>query len=180
MISTFVLRHRRRLGTALVTTAFLVTLSGCSESGPKREYATPRSLCGTAVDAKDLTEFLPAGKKVSTTSATEGSRASRCTVAVDGKRVVYTAQQWWNDMSVLEFARGMTLEKVDQQTDDGRFAYSVNQAFGKTEGCRGNRHEGQVLYTAIQATHSDHEDAAAMKKLITSYTEAVERSGACR
>ncbi|MDX2597564.1 hypothetical protein PV343_35740 [Streptomyces sp. WI03-4A] len=180
MISTFVPRHRRRWATALATAAFLVALPGCSESGQKREYATPRSLCGTAVDAAELTEFLPAGKEVSTTSTTEGSRASRCTVAVDGKRVVYAAQQWWNDMSVLEFARGLTLEKVDQQTDDGRFAYSANQAFGKTEGCRSGRHEGQVLYTALQATRSEHEDAAAMKKLITSYTKAVERSGACR
>ncbi|MFE1886388.1 hypothetical protein [Streptomyces diastatochromogenes] len=82
-------------------------------------------------------------------------------------------------MSVLEFARGLTLEKVDHQTNDGRFAYSDDQAFGKTEGCRNRQHADQVLYTAIQATGSKHKDAAAMRRLITAYTKAVEQSRAC-
>ncbi|MFD5796535.1 hypothetical protein ACFWIO_24005 [Streptomyces diastatochromogenes] len=82
-------------------------------------------------------------------------------------------------MSVLEFAQGLTLEKVDHQTSDGRFAYSGDQAFGKTEGCRNRQNHDQVLYTAIQATGSKHRDAAAMRGLITDYTKAVEESKTC-
>ncbi|MFG2358131.1 hypothetical protein [Streptomyces sp. NPDC048521] len=158
----------------------LITLSGCSENEQKREYSTPQSLCGTTVDAEELSKFLPAGKKLSTKATTLSPSATRCSVSVDGKRIIYTAQEWWNDITVFEFAQGLTLEKVDHQTDDGRFAYSGNQAFGKTEGCRNSQHDDQVLYTAIQATGSKNKDAAAMKRLITTYTKAVEQSKACR
>ncbi|MEU0337197.1 hypothetical protein [Streptomyces sp. NPDC006193] len=81
-------------------------------------------------------------------------------------------------MPVVEFAKGLTLDKVGHRTDDGRFAYSGNAAFGKTQHCR-NDHD-QVLYTAVLATGSHHSDAAAMKKLITEFTETVQRSKVCR
>ncbi|MFE1886855.1 hypothetical protein [Streptomyces diastatochromogenes] len=176
----FVLRHGHRAGTAVAISALLITLSGCSGSQPNREYSAPESLCGTTVDAEELSDFLPAGKKVSTKETAASPTATRCSVSVDGKRIVYAAQEWWNDMSVLEFARGLTLEKVDQQTSDGRFAYSGDQAFGKAEGCRNRHQDHQDLYTAIQATGSKHKDAAAMRRLITAYTKAVEQSKACQ
>ncbi|MEU2061329.1 hypothetical protein [Streptomyces sp. NPDC013455] len=97
---------------------------------------------------------------------------------MDGKPIVRTTQEWWNDMSVLQFARGLTLEKVGHQTDDGRFAYSGNEAFGKTGQCH-NDHD-QVMYTAVLATGSKHRDTEAMKKLITKYTDAVQQSSVCR
>lgn len=162
-----------RAGAVVTVSALLVTLSGCTRSEQARTYSTPHSLCGTTVDADELSKFLPSGDNVSTKAT-----ATRCSLSVDGRRIVYTAQEWWNDMTVFEFAQGMTLDELDHQTDDGHFAYSGNQAFGKTQGCRNGK--DQVLYTAIQATGSKHQDAAAMKKLITAYTRAVERSGACR
>ncbi|MGW1601118.1 hypothetical protein [Streptomyces eurythermus] len=167
----------RRTGAAIAISVLLLTLASCSEDEPEREYSLPRTACGTAVDTQALAKFLPPGKKVSTEVTVASSKANRCAVSVDGKRVVYTAQEWWNDMSVLEFAKGLTLDKVAHQTEDGRFAYSGNQAFGKTEGCRNSR--GQVLYTAVQASGSKHSDVAAMKQLITKYTDAVQRSGVC-
>ncbi|MGW8701988.1 hypothetical protein ACWGOK_34580 [Streptomyces eurythermus] len=167
----------RRTRAAIAVSVLLLTLASCSEDEPEREYSLPRTACGTAIDAEALAEFLPPGKKVSTDVTVASAKATRCAVSVDGKRVVYTAQEWWNDMSVLEFAKGLTLEKVGHQTEDGRFAYSGNQAFGKTEGCHNSR--GQVLYTAVLATGSKHSDAAAMKQLITKYTETVQRSGVC-
>ncbi|CAL9293117.1 hypothetical protein [Streptomyces sp. SudanB182_2057] len=167
----------RRTGAAIAVSVLLLTLASCSEDEPEREYSLPRTACGTTIDAEALAKFLPPGKKVSTEVTVASAKATRCAVSVDGKRVVYTAQEWWNDMSVLQFAKGLTLDKVGQQTEDGRFAYSGNQAFGKTEGCRNSR--DQILYTAVLATDSEHSDAAAMKQLITKYTEAVQRSGAC-
>ncbi|WP_405619835.1 hypothetical protein [Streptomyces sp. NBC_00076] len=180
MNATLIHRHGHRTGAAIAISALLVALSGCSEDEQKREYTTPQSLCGTAIDAGELSKFLPPGKKISTKATDTTSTASRCSVSVDGKRIIYTAQEWWNEMTVLEFSQGLTLDKLDHQTDDGRFAYSGNQAFGKTEECRNNQRDDQVLYTAIQAVGSKHSDAAAMKKLIIGYTKAVEQSSACR
>jgi hypothetical protein len=162
---------------AFAVSILLLSLSGCSENEQEAKYSPPRFLCGIAVDTEALAKFLPAGKKVSTKATATSPQATRCSVSVDGKRIVYTAQEWWNNMSVLNFAQGLTLDKLDHQTDDGRFAYSGNEAFGKTEGCHSSR--GQVLYTAVQAAGSKHSDAEAMKKLITTYTEAVEKSRAC-
>ncbi|MEU7559906.1 hypothetical protein [Streptomyces eurythermus] len=167
----------RRTRAAIAVSVLLLALASCSEDEPEREYSLPRTACGTAIDAEALAKFLPPGKKVSTDVTVASAKATRCAVSVDGKRVVYTAQEWWNDMSVLQFAKGLTLDKVGHQTEDGRFAYSGNQAFGKTEDCHNSR--GQVLYTAVLATGSKHSDAAAMKQLITNYTEAVQRSGVC-
>lgn len=169
------------MAMATALSALLLGISGCSsEPEPKREYATPKSLCGIAVDAGTLAEFLPAGSSASTKETVHTATATRCAVSVDGKRIVYAAQEWWNDMTVLQFAQGLTQDNPEHRTDDGRFAYSGNQAFGKTENCRSSEHDDQVLYTAIQASGSEHEDAAAMKKLITAYTKEVERSPACR
>ncbi|MFH9660579.1 hypothetical protein ACH4NF_33875 [Streptomyces sp. NPDC017248] len=175
---TFGPRRGRRAGASIAVSALLLALASCSGEGQQREYSTPRSACGTAIDAAALADFLPPGEKVSTKVTATSPKATRCAVSVDGTRVVYTAQEWWSDMSVLEFAKGLTLEKVGHRTDDGRFAYSGNQAFGKTEGCRNKR--DQILYTAVLATGSKHSDAAAMKKLITTYTAAVERSSVCQ
>ncbi|MFJ7151850.1 hypothetical protein ACIQVT_27295 [Streptomyces sp. NPDC100445] len=80
-------------------------------------------------------------------------------------------------MPVLEFAKGLTLAEVGHRTDDGRFAYSGNQAFGRTAHCRDGR--DRVLFTSVRATGSRHQDAPAMKRLITEYTDTVQRSGVC-
>ncbi|MGW4302759.1 hypothetical protein ACWEHT_23775 [Streptomyces sp. NPDC004646] len=138
-------------------------------------------MCGTPVESKELYEFLPPGKKVSSHIARKSENATSCALSVDGKQIVSTAQEWWNDMRIWEFAGGMTLEKLDHQTKDGRFIYSGNRAYGKTVGCHSSRQPSDwVLYTGVQAFGSKHRDPAAMKKLIVSYTEAVEKSSACR
>jgi hypothetical protein len=173
-------RRDHLAGVGVSIFALLFTLSACSSGEPEREYATPKSLCGITVDPEELTDFLPPGKKVSTTATSSPPKATRCTVSVDGKKIIYITQEWWNDMSVLEFAQGMTLDELDGRTDDGRFAYTGNQAFGKTEDCRKKSEGDQVLYTAIQATGSKHKNADAMKKMIANYTAAVEKSNACR
>jgi hypothetical protein len=173
-------RHINQARAAIAVSVFAISLTGCSEEQQKREYSTPQSLCGTSVDAEELAKFLPAGKEVATRTTTRSPTATHCSLTVDGKPIVYSAQEWWNDMTALEFAKGLTLEKLDHQTDDGRFAYSGDKAFGKTKDCRKSQPKDQVLYTAIQATGSKNEDEAAMKKLITSYTDEVEKSSACR
>ncbi|MFE7839972.1 hypothetical protein ACFU53_29135 [Streptomyces sp. NPDC057474] len=158
---------------------FLVTLSGCTGDQEKREYSVPKSACGTSINAKALSAFLPSGKGLTTKITTDSRGILKCAVSVDGKLIVQTSQEWWNDMSVFEFARGMTLDDPDQQTDNGRYTYSGYQAFGKVSSCQSSKHKDQVLYAAVQAVGSKHRDAAAMKQLITDYIEAIEDSDQC-
>ncbi|MFE6931648.1 hypothetical protein ACFVDT_06415 [Streptomyces sp. NPDC057699] len=51
---------------------------------------------------------------------------------------------------------------------------------GKTTSCTSSAHPEQDLYAVIQVLDSGIDDRAAMKSLLTDYTEAVERSSACR
>ncbi len=82
-------------------------------------------------------------------------------------------------MNILEFSRGLSMDDPKHQTDDGLYAYSDQQAFGKASRCSNREHENQVLYTAIQIPGSEHRDADSMKKLISEYTESLEQSSVC-
>ncbi|MEV3861043.1 hypothetical protein AB0J38_42880 [Streptomyces sp. NPDC050095] len=175
------LSRRARFAVTLVALpALLGALTSCSSGEQKREYTTPESLCGTRVDSDALSTFLPPGRQVAVEQTVSTSRARRCAVSVDGRRIVYAAQEWWNDMSVLNFAQGLTDKQPEHRTDDGRYAYSETEAFGRTEDCHSGEHADQRLYTAVQATGSRHKDADAMKRLISTYTKQVEESEQCR
>jgi hypothetical protein len=175
-------RASKRRAVAVLGTAatVLAALAGCTQGkNDEREYSVPQSACGIPINAKELLPFLPPGKKLSVKTTSQSDNVFKCAISVDGKLIVQTSQEWWNDMSVLEFARGMTLDDPDQRTNDGTFAYSGYQAFGKAADCRSDEHEEQVLYTAVQASGSKHRDADAMKRLISDFTQAVEKSQAC-
>ncbi|MGV9425473.1 hypothetical protein ACWDO7_14465 [Streptomyces sp. NPDC003656] len=174
-------RRLRRAGLAGTLCAVLVALSGCSGDAPKREYAAPRSLCGTPVESKELYAFLPPGKKVSSQITKKSANVTWCALTVDGKKIVRTSQEWWEDMSMRQYTMGLTPDALDHQTKDRRFIYSGYLAYGKITDCDHSKHRvDRVLYTGVQAFGSKHRDPAAMKKLIVSYTEAVEKSSACR
>ena len=165
------------LAVALVI-VFATSLSGCSEDEAKREYATPRTLCGTAIDSDDLAPFLPAGKKI-TVKGTSGGGINRCKVIVDNKIVATATQAWLEDgRTTAYFATGQALDPLDHSTDGDRFRFSGNEAFGKTRNCIDAKYK-QELYTAVQAQGSTHSDADAMKRLIVAYTGEVEESVAC-
>jgi hypothetical protein len=158
--------------------AFSTTLSGCSGEAAKREYAVPRTLCGTAINSDDLAPFLPAGKEIRTKS-TSGGGINRCRVIVDDKIAATTTQAWLeDDRTTAYFATGQALGALNHSADGDRFRYSGNEAFGKTRNCVDTKY-GQELYTAVQISGSEHRDADAMKRLIISYTSQVEQSAEC-
>ncbi|MFE2045899.1 hypothetical protein ACFXAZ_34270 [Streptomyces sp. NPDC059477] len=169
--------HRAASSFGAITLLF--ALSGCTESEGTRDYAVPNSACGTAIDADALSSFLPAGKKITTEETSRTSDSTKCAISVDGKLIIQIAQEWWNNMSILDFSRGMTLDDPDQHSEDGLYSYSGYQAFSKVEGCRSSEHADQVLFAAIQAPGSDHRDSTAMQQLITEYTQEIEKSPAC-
>lgn len=161
-----------------VTMVCLPVIAACGGEEPEREYAVPRTLCGTAVVHKDLAAFLPAGKKISVTLRS-GVDWKRCNVVVDKTSVVNVTQSWLEKgRTTAYYARGQTLDDPKESTQGGRFLYSGYEAFGKTKTCVDKKY-GQELYTSVQAQGSKHRDADAMKRLIIAYTKEVEKSAAC-
>ncbi|MFJ8546258.1 hypothetical protein ACIRFH_30510 [Streptomyces sp. NPDC093586] len=171
-------RRRQRFPAAVVT-VLLLTLSACGEEEHDQDYSVPHSICGTKINAALFSPFLPPGDKLTTKSSTPSPNVTKCGVSVDGKLVAQVSQEWWDSMGILEFSRGLSLDSPKRQTEDGLYAYSENQAFGKTTGCDNKDHRGQVLYTAIQFPGSEHHNADSMKKLITEYTASVQQSSSC-
>ncbi|MEV5551765.1 hypothetical protein AB0L35_37510 [Streptomyces sp. NPDC052309] len=169
---------RRTIKIPLAAVIVLATVAGCSSEKPERDYAVPDDLCGTPVSAKELTPFLPAGKQIKV-SEEDHAGTKICNVVVDGTLVLTATQAWVaQGKTTAYFLAGQTLEEIKHSADSGRFRFSGNESFGKTRNCTDRRYK-QELYVALQAQGSEHSDADAMKRLITSYTERVEESAAC-
>lgn len=163
--------------TALTTLVFL--LAGCSEEGQKRDYTVPDSLCGTVIDSEALASILPGGRKI-TVRDRSYSGSNGCEVIVDNKLIVTATQTWMEEGRTTAFiAARQSLDTLDKTAENGRFVYSGNEAFGKTRDCVDTEYK-QELYTVIQADGAEHRDAEAMKRLIVSFTEAVEKSADCK
>jgi hypothetical protein len=155
-------------------------MSGCGGDEQKREYAVPRTLCGTKIDSATLTPFFPPGRKITVRNHSyTGIGVKGCQVVVDNNVVLSTTQAWLEKgKTTAYFAAGQTLQDPDRSASGGRFLYSGNQSFGKTQGCVDAKYQ-EELYTAVQAEGSKHKDADAMKRVIVSYTDTVEKSAEC-
>ncbi|MET9498191.1 hypothetical protein [Streptomyces sp. NPDC006552] len=156
-------------------------LAGCSsESKDKREYRTPKSLCSIPVDADLLTPLLPEGKTVGVEEKNPVPSRSLCQVNVDGKTALITSQEWRErGDGVTDVADSLARIEGGEVTSDDKYLYAGTGAVGHTASCSNPRHKEHVLFTAIQLFADGHDDATSMKKLITAYTEAVERSDIC-
>ncbi|MFH8445878.1 hypothetical protein ACH4D3_32265 [Streptomyces sp. NPDC018026] len=158
----------------------LIMLSGCSDEDEKgeRDYAVPSSLCGTAVKSDEISPFFPAGAEI-TTQEEDHLGSVICKVIVD-KKLILTATQAWvaEGKTTAYFASGQTLEKISHSSNAGKYRFSGNEGFGKTENCV-RSDNSQELYTALQFQGSKHNDSDDMKHLITSYTKEVESSSRC-
>jgi hypothetical protein len=174
-------RRRKSLWKpSVISAAALASLSlaGCGGDEKERDYAIPRTLCGTAVDRDALTPFLPSGHKITVRDKSYPG-AKGCQVIVDNKLIFTTNQQWLEEGATTAFiAARQSLETLNHSAHSGRFRYSGYEAFGKTRGCIDVKHK-QELYTIMQASGSIHRDAEAMKRLIISYTKEVEKSAEC-
>lgn len=166
----------RLIGVTIIALLF-VAVSACGDE-ERRDYTVPQALCGTPVDAEELTPFLPSGNKISVRKRPR-SFVRLCDVVIDSKLVVITTQEWLEKgRTTRYFARGQTLENPNRSARNGRLLYSDREAFIKTQGCVDSR-TGQELYVAVQASGSRHKDAEAMKRLVVSFAKEVENSSAC-
>ncbi|MFF8995437.1 hypothetical protein ACF09H_37005 [Streptomyces sp. NPDC014983] len=157
----------------------LVGLAGCGENKEKREYAVPRSLCGIPVDSEKLAPFLPGGRKLSVRQETSMLGVT-CEVRVDSRFPVQTSLWWTKQINTYAYVGRQNNSKLDHRADNGRFLYSGWEAFGETRNCTSKKLLGAHLFTAFQMESPDHQDADAMRQLITEYTNAAEKTDICK
>lgn len=172
--------HGRYYLAAFVATAIVMSfLSGCGEEEEKREYAVPQDLCGMPVDIDALMPFFPPGQKVMVRPESVKGE-SQCQVKVDGLAALSITQAWrGKGEGITSYALSMTADPLEHQSDDNRYLYSGTQGFGRTEGCVDSV-SGEELYTGVQAFSNKHKDADTMRRVIISFTEAVQGSTACK
>lgn len=169
--------QKRNTSPVLVCVAATCALSSCSTEENGQGYTVPEMPCEYSV-SNDVADFLPPGNDISIHRNTHSS-TTVCEVAVDRKLVLTTTTAWRSaEDSTASFTQ-RALDILQHSADKGRFRYSDYEAFGKARNCVA--HEGdRALYTAVQAVGSKHRDAEAMKRLIESFTAAVEASQECR
>lgn len=103
-----------------------------------------------------------------------------CEVRVDSRFSVQTSLWWTNQINTYAYVGRQNNSKLDHRADNGRFLYSGWEAFGETRNCTSKKLLGAHLFTAFQMESSDHQDADAMRQLITEYTNAAEKTDICK
>ncbi|MEU9439476.1 hypothetical protein AB0D42_00820 [Streptomyces sp. NPDC048304] len=156
-------------------------LAGCGD-GAKREYAVPNALCGKVVDAKALATVLPAGKKITSQETRDKfPNVTQCTLRVDGKDVIAARYDWWDkETSPSVVSREFWNVKNGELTKDDRYFISETGGVGRVSGCRTTVLPNRTLYAGMELRGSAHKNSQAMKRLIVSYTEALEQSDDCK
>ncbi|MET9447510.1 hypothetical protein [Streptomyces cinerochromogenes] len=169
----------RRLVAATAALAALGLIVGCSASDDKKDYDVPRALCGVSVDPDLVSPFLPAGEKIRMSETRPVPSRKNCRVDVDGKWALMANLEWWgDDTSISTVASGNPQLEKAQLSPDGN-VYSGTGAVALVDGCKNPRHAQQLLFTSLRVRDPDLGDVSAMKKLATTYTEAVGRSDEC-
>ncbi|MFF5535363.1 hypothetical protein ACFY71_23235 [Streptomyces cinerochromogenes] len=169
----------RRVVAATVALAALGLIVSCSGSDDTREYDVPRALCGVSVDPGLVSPFLPAGKKIRMSETRPVPSRKNCRADVDGKWALMANLEWWSeDTSSSTVASGNPQLEEAQLSPDGNF-YSGTGAVALVKGCKNPHHAQQLLFTSLRVRDSDLGDISTMKKLATTYTEAVGRSDEC-
>ncbi|WP_189930782.1 hypothetical protein [Streptomyces sulfonofaciens] len=80
----------------------------------------------------------------------------------------------------MSVARAFPQVKKAELKDGSNLLYTGTGAVQQTGSCVNTARPRHELYAAVQVYASVQEDAPAMKKLISAYTRAVERSAECR
>ncbi|SED85821.1 hypothetical protein SAMN05216532_5993 [Streptomyces sp. 2231.1] len=170
----------RRVVGLLAVLAIGPAVTACSSgsSPAKREYATPSSLCGTAVSSSALEPLLPGGKKISSVKSGPTGFA-RCRLVVDGQVAVTSiVEQWESSTTLSDVAYGTYGIKSDSvEKENTRYVVTDAQAVGRIA-CGRPGKDGHVVFAMIRKEHGTA-GAAAMEKVITEFTDAVSTSKQC-
>ncbi|MCG8964746.1 hypothetical protein [Streptomyces sp. CL12-4] len=166
--------------SALVTLTLFGALAGCADTGGETEYAAPKDLCGISVQQDALVQLLPSGDEIEVQEKNPVPSRKRCQVNVDGRAALMASQEWWEEGdSIVDVARGIPQLKSAELRDDERYLQTGTGAVKRAE-CVSTEHPGHHLFVSVQVYGDGVDDAAAVKKAITSYAQAVEKSAACQ
>lgn len=103
-----------------------------------------------------------------------------CRVDIDGHWALMANLQWWEeDVSIATVVTANPETDKSPQSSGDDFFYTGTGAVKLVKNCKNPDHARHLLYTSLQVHNSDLGDVSAMKKLATTYTEAVGRSGEC-
>ncbi|MFS4107038.1 hypothetical protein [Streptomyces sp. PD-S100-1] len=173
--------NRRPVDVSLAFAALGALVVGCSGASAAKEYEVPKSLCGVSVDPKVLGRLLPPGKKIDLREKNPVPSRKRCQVDVDGEIALMASQEWWEDTdSLVDVADAHPRLDTAKPTDSHLYLSSGTGAVGRVKNCASPDHAEHTLYAVIEVYAKDVDDAAAVKKLITAYTAAVEGEKNCR
>ncbi|MHC5704312.1 MULTISPECIES: hypothetical protein [Streptomyces] len=165
---------------AALAIAALAALTGCSEEPQQaRKYSVPASLCGIAVQPTSLAPFLPGGSSLSTAEASPVKGTKRCEVRVDGKPAL-TASQDWREKNARITAVALDTKHIDmaEYETTGSYLYEAGGAVARVDPCRNPSFTGD-MFAIIEVRSPGLGSTAAMKQLITEYTDSVRESEAC-
>ncbi|WP_432139373.1 hypothetical protein [Streptomyces sp. bgisy154] len=175
---------RTSMVSAIVLSGIL-TATACSTSSGgdgERNYTIPSTQCGISLNPELISPFLPGGDSITVKPSSPNGGTKRCDVIVDGKLAIREIQSWWsNGERVTTVAEAYDKTANGEVAPNGRVLFSDVGAVGKTAAyCTSVEHPDQTLFTVIQVFTSGRSDSAAMKRLVTSYTQSVENSAECR
>ncbi len=171
-LKTFVLQGI----SVVVTTAGLVSATGCSAEEPSREFSVPKALCGVSVPVDALSRLLPAsGKKLTAEADGSTDDALLCTVSVDGVRVLDLSRE---RIVAGDSARHILLTQLrvarPKLAEGNTIAYAGHAAVSLLK-CRGAAVEEEDISILINVLKPGRSDEPAMKSLISDYTARVKK-----
>lgn len=174
-----------RTGPSLVSLACLLVLtvaSGCSE-GAEKEYATPHSLCGTAVSPDLIDPLLPTGKELAQEPGGEGIPLKYCHVLVDDKLALAVRHETAkNGETLLPSPRTRGI-KSPKESADGKYVLGDNGAVTVLRCGTGAAPEARFSRTVDMFVSvkigSDITDATAVKEFITAYRATLVKGKPC-
>jgi hypothetical protein len=160
---------------------FLAAMSGCSTTGPDREFETPRALCGTPVAPEHLETVLPSdGKEISTRSS-DLVGYDRCVVTVDGVAVLSATREWLRtDTTVTSVADSVRGVRINHVSEDRRYAWGERGAVSHVS-CPKPKEKLQdmQLWAKIFTANGGRPDEEGMRTLVLDYARAVSESDEC-
>jgi hypothetical protein len=164
-----------------MVSAGVFAVSACgsgADDGEERGYATPRQVCGVAVQGKLLRPLLPPGQEISASAREPASSVVVCDLEVDGKPAFSVTREWWEKgWSANRFARSQAYVQAETEADSGDIVYSSSGAVSLAD-CRGPEAGDQDLFLVAKTKH-EGVTAVDMRAFITAYTEAVESMPDC-
>ncbi|MDK1475145.1 hypothetical protein QNO07_17275 [Streptomyces sp. 549] len=154
-------KRHRRLGTAALTAATLLTMTSCSDG---KNYSVPEDICGVPVERDLLDNLLPPGDHSSQNEENYGigERLYSCKLRIDSTAIIVTRGKWHDESKTsLQVAHEERYSHAEQRSGDS-FASWPGGVVNISK-CRNDKKKAEyysVLTTVREADQKDFEKKA--------------------